>query len=297
LVNVYIFLGPTLSAAEAQTELDAVYLPPAGQGDVYRLAAFRPNVIGLVDGYFESVPAVWHKEILWAMLQGVHVYGSASIGALRAAELSDFGMVGVGAVFEAFRDGLLEEDDEVAVQHAPSETDFLRLSEPMVNIRCTVRAAADANIIDASTCNALIDLAKSRFYPERNYQTLLRDASAAGLPAAQLTALRDWLPVGQIDRKRLDALEMLRRIRLDLASGLAPKKVQYHFEYTYHWDQCWRTAEASDPNRPGSPTLFEDVLEELCLVEHGWQRARMPDAAPGPSGSSPAGDRGHAAAA
>ena len=273
-MSVYIFLGPTLSDIEARQELDAVYLPPAAQGDVYRLAACRPDVIGIVDGYFQSVPSVWHKEVLWAMCQGAHVYGSASIGALRAAELSAFGMVGVGAVFEAFRDGVFEDDDEVAIHHAPSELGFRPLSDAMINIRWTIRAAADANIIDASTGNALVDLAKARYYPERSYQNLLRDAHAAGLPRAQLEALRRWLPGGRIDRKRLDALEMLRRIRLDLASGLEAKVVRYHFEYTYHWDRCWRTAEASNRSGPTSPTLLQDVLEELCLIEHGWQRAR-----------------------
>ena len=52
------------------------------------------------------------------MSQGIHVFGSASMGALRA-ELCPFGMVGVGRIFEAYRDGELEDDDEVAVIHGP----------------------------------------------------------------------------------------------------------------------------------------------------------------------------------
>ena len=61
----------------------------------------RPAVIGIIDGYFEIVPTVWHKEILWAMAQGIHVFGAASIGALRAAELDAFGMRGIGRIYEA----------------------------------------------------------------------------------------------------------------------------------------------------------------------------------------------------
>src|SRR4051812_48389616 len=109
-MKIYIFTGPTLSAAEGRRELDAVFLPPAAQGDVYRASLDAPAAIGIVDGYFERVPAVWHKEILWAMSQGIHVYGAASMGALRAAELAAFGMVGVGAVFKAFFTGELEDD-------------------------------------------------------------------------------------------------------------------------------------------------------------------------------------------
>jgi len=42
-------------------------------------------VIGVIDGYLRWA-TVWHKEILWAMAEGIHVFGAASIGALRAAD-------------------------------------------------------------------------------------------------------------------------------------------------------------------------------------------------------------------
>src|SRR5438093_1428620 len=136
-VNIVIFTGPTLSAEEGRAVLDARYLAPAAQGDVYRAARHRPQLIGIVDGLFERTPAVWHKEILWAMSNGVHVFGSASLGALRAAELAAFGMEGVGAVFDAFRSGRLEDDDEVAVAHEPAAP-YRSSSEAMVDIRATV---------------------------------------------------------------------------------------------------------------------------------------------------------------
>ena len=142
LIDAIVFTGPTITPAEAARELDAVYRPPAAEGDVYRAAERHPRAIGIIDGYFENVPAVWHKEILWAMSEGIHVYGSASMGALRAAELAAFGMVGIGTVFEAYRDGVLE-DDEVAIVHADAEFDFRPASEAMVNIRATLEKAAE----------------------------------------------------------------------------------------------------------------------------------------------------------
>src|SRR5947207_4112834 len=146
-MNVFIFTGPTISPAEASAELKAVYLPPAAEGDVYRVALHRPQAIGIIDGYFQSVPTVRHKEILWAMSRGIHVFGSASIGALRAAELAAFGMEGVGAIFESYRDGILEDDDEVAIAHGPSGVGFRAASEAMVNIRHTLRKAESIDII------------------------------------------------------------------------------------------------------------------------------------------------------
>ena len=56
------------------------------------MAAVDGRAQVIVDGSFQWTPAVWHKEILWAMGRGVHVFGAASMGALRAAELDGFGL-------------------------------------------------------------------------------------------------------------------------------------------------------------------------------------------------------------
>src|SRR5436305_3085254 len=115
-MRAVVFAGPTLPPRlRRDGETLWEWRPPVRQGDVYRAALTGPAAIGIIDGYFEVVPTVWHKEILWAMAQGIHLFGAASIGALRAAELDSFGMRGVGRIYEAYRDGILEDDDEVAV--------------------------------------------------------------------------------------------------------------------------------------------------------------------------------------
>ena len=48
---------------------------------------------------------MWHKEILFALSEGIDVYGAASMGALRAAELDAFGMRGIGDVYSAYAEG------------------------------------------------------------------------------------------------------------------------------------------------------------------------------------------------
>ena len=101
---ILVFLGPTLRLDEAQAVLDAIYLQPVSQGDVILAAhAFRPRAMVLIDGQFEDRPAVRHKEILWAMAQGIVMIGSASMGALRAAELAPYGMIGVGLIYRWYR--------------------------------------------------------------------------------------------------------------------------------------------------------------------------------------------------
>jgi hypothetical protein len=238
--NVYIFIGPTISASEARLQLDAVYLPPAAEGDVYRMGLKSPKVIGIIDGYFQFTPAVRHKEILWAMSRGIHVLGSASMGALRAAELAAFGMEGVGTVFELYRDGTLEDDDEVALVHGPVETGFIPGSEAMVNIRRTLQEASHAAVISTEVKLSLERIAKQMYYPNRNYSVLIRRAHEFGLPNQELDQLRRWLPKGQVNQKRQDAIAMLQLIRQRLAEGLKPKKVTYVFEPTAMWEMARR---------------------------------------------------------
>src|SRR5262245_61957618 len=182
MTNVVVFTGPTLAHAEAQTELDAVYKPPVSQGDLYRVSRLCPTAIGIIDGYFERVPAVWHKEILWAMSQGIHVFGSASMGALRAAELESFGMEGIGVVFTWYRHGTITDDDEVAIVHGTEDTGFLPLSEPMVNIRATLGVAERAGVVGPDSRRTLERVAKELFYPLRSYQLLLETAASEGVP-------------------------------------------------------------------------------------------------------------------
>ncbi|WP_437999401.1 TfuA-like protein [Sorangium sp. So ce185] len=276
-MTVHLFLGPTLSAAEAAEVLDAVILPPVAHGDVYRAAQRGARVIGIVDGYFEGVPSVWHKEILWAMREGVHVFGSASMGALRAAELASFGMEGVGDVFEAYQRGELEDDDEVAVAHAPAAYGYRALSVAMVNIRATLAAAEARGVVRPATCAALLRIAKQLFYPDRSYPRLLSEAAAAGLDPGELSALKGFLPEGQVDRKRADALAMLRAIEARLAAGLAPKQVRYHFEATIFWDSLRQAAAPVDEPRDegGEGSWMQSaLLDEARLHPVAYALAR-----------------------
>jgi hypothetical protein len=262
-VRVYVFTGPTISPTEAKRQLDAVYLPPVAEGDVYRVALERPAAIGVIDGYFQSVPAVRHKEILWAMSRGIHVFGSASMGAIRAAELAAFGMEGVGRIFEFYRDGALEDDDEVAIAHGPAEVEFVCGSEAMVNIRQTLRKAERLGVISTDVRAALEKVAKELFYPDRSYPLILRCALEDGLPEGQLARLRQWLPSGQVNQKKEDALAMLRLMRQRLSHGLKPKTVSYCFQHTVMWESAW--SQCGELRFDSNVVGPESLLNELRL--------------------------------
>ena len=275
-MNVVVFLGPSLSMAEARALLDATYLPPASQGDVLRATLSQPTAIALIDGYFERTPAVWHKELLWAMSCGIHVYGASSMGALRATELAQFGMEGVGEVFEAFRDGILDDDDEVAVMHGPAEAGYVCGSEAMVNIRATLRRALADSVIGHRSHDTLVSVAKATFYPDRTFESLLAAAPAAGVPEADCKRLREWLGTGRVDVKRDDAAALLRRIAADHRAPIPPKKVSFRFQHTITWEELRANVELhSAGDVAGLERATEDdLLDELRLQGIAYERER-----------------------
>ena len=266
--RLVVFLGPTLSHDDARDVLDAEYRPPAAHGDVLRAALRRPRAIGLVDGVFERVPAVWHKEILFALSEGVHVYGAASMGALRAAELDAFGMRGVGTVYRAYADGVLEDDDEVAVAHAGTEHGFRALSDAMVDVRATLAAAVGAGVIHEGTADGLVARIKSTFYAERALVAALDRADE------EHELLRAWLPGGRVERKREDALELLRAIRRDLDDGLEPFRPTWTLQRTRYWEEARRSVEVAGSDEPGptADAALDAVLDEVRLDPDAYKR-------------------------
>ena len=234
--DVVVFCGSTLDRHTAAGILPATYRPPASRDDIAMAVLIsRPRVIGLIDGVFETVPAVSHKEILWAMSEGVHVFGSAGVGALRASELEAFGMEGVGKVFESLKNGIYEDDDEIAVAHAREHAKPLSIPEAMVNIRATLLRASEEGIIDTGLHAKLTRHAKEMFYKDRTYDAVLERARSRGISKATVARLREWLKTGRVDQMRLDAIEMLRTIRDRMAQELPQKNVAFRLEPARIW--------------------------------------------------------------
>ncbi len=209
--RVVAFAGPSLFgvAGRELERLDGVELrPPAERGDVLAAVAERPDALVLLDGIYFTVPTVTHKELLYALDCGVRVIGAASLGALRAAELEAFGMVGAGRVFEWFRDGVLDGDDEVAVLHAPAELGYRPLTVALVELRAAVAAAELEGWLGHEAGAALIAAVKALPFSERSAGRVA--ALARGLLPA---GARDEL-LGRLERpgiKREDALVALQQ--------------------------------------------------------------------------------------
>ncbi|WP_406670989.1 TfuA-related McrA-glycine thioamidation protein [Methanolobus sp. ZRKC4] len=210
--KVLVFAGTSISHEDAAEVLDATYWPPISRGDIEKAMNQGYTVIGIIDGIFFSRSAVTHKEIVRAMEAGVTVVGGCSMGALRASELDIHGMIGVGKIYEWYRSGEIEDDDEVAVATNPDT--FEPVSSPMVNIRETFNAAFDEGIIDKESCRLLTDLAKKTHYGERSYFGITREASREGIISGEKASkLLKFCAKNECDLKREDALLVLEKIK------------------------------------------------------------------------------------
>ncbi|WP_157015245.1 TfuA-like protein [Mesorhizobium xinjiangense] len=227
-----VFLGPSLPRDEAAAIAAFDYRPPAAQGDIYRAVRGGARAIGLVDGHFEGVPAVWHKEILHALSRGVHVFGASSMGALRAAELAPYGMRGVGRIAEWYAAGAIDADDEVALVHAPAEMGHVALSLPLVNVRATLDEAVETALIDAGTAGHILQVARGFHFKQRSWKAVL---GAVELPEKTARTFGAWLHTHAVDQKRLDA-EALIAAMADLARDWpGPHRADFAFEPTDAW--------------------------------------------------------------
>ena len=180
MVKIIIYTGLSLSFDEAKEILDShddvevLYERPIKRGDLGQALKENPDIIGIIDGVFHQNSSVGHKEILNVINNGITVVGSSSMGALRASELDSLGMIGIGYVYEQYATGKVASDDDVAVM-LDSES-LEALSEPLINMDYVFTDAVSENIITQNQKDELIRIAKSTFYPKRNYSQTLNES-------------------------------------------------------------------------------------------------------------------------
>ena len=265
-MTVHVFSGPTVPAARVREVLpDAVTHPPVRHGDLMRLGAGPGDTVLIIDGLWHQSAPVRHKEILALLADGATVAGAASMGALRAAELAPYGMVGIGRIFEDFRSGALDADDEVAVLHTD---DGRPLSEALVNLRAALtRAAADGQL-DHAHAQRLEDLARSLPYTSRSWTALGRLAAGEGLAAA-FSRADAWRRTHPCNAKREDAEQALALVAAGLpaapgAGAWAGEPWQTSF--VRYWQAAFRTGAVAC----GQPVSFLALLHHQ--VSPRWSR-------------------------
>ncbi|MFD1747496.1 TfuA-like protein [Rhizobium helianthi] len=231
-----VFIGPSLPDATQFATTGTRILPPAEQGDVYRAVSKGAAVIGIVDGLFEHVAPVWHKEILYALTRGCSVLGASSMGALRAVECAPYGMMGIGRIFEEYRDGIRVDDGDVALQHGPKDIGYAALTVPLVNVDATLANAQNLGLLSSADANHLASVARSIFFKQRTWRRIVQQAELSW------DDLQPLIKRSAIDQKRLDAIELIRQI-----NGLAAVRNTCP-DWIFNETQAWRELEENMNN-------------------------------------------------
>jgi len=109
-----------------------------------------------------------------------------------------------------YKDGTLTSDDEVALVFDP--VSGYALSEPLINIRCTLENAETTGIITPDVHQILLAAARSVFYPQRTYQKIVTVAGDA-IDTATKERFLAFATASPADQKREDAIAALEYIR------------------------------------------------------------------------------------
>lgn len=209
-MTTVIYTGLSISFEEAKSILDVEYHPPVKRGDIYELISTRNDIdiIGIIDGVFHQSPAVAHKEILKALNQGIKVIGGSSMGALRACELYPYGMIGVGNIFNDYKNGIIESDDDVAVALNPETLE--QMSESWINIKYNLEKAKNNNIINQEQEDELLNIAKNTYYPKRSFEYTIKKSD---LSSEDKNSLMKYLKNYGFDVKYEDAKKVIEYIK------------------------------------------------------------------------------------
>ncbi|HEX7032307.1 MAG TPA: TfuA-like protein [Nitrososphaera sp.] len=211
-----IFLGPSLSHEKARKIFDADYRAPAKKGDFLRLAADpKVTMVGFVDGVFlQDYPPTPIEVYQLVRKPGVLLAGAASLGALRAVELEKFGMVGIGKVFQLYKSGKVNADDEVAVTFAQEGDDYRLQSEAMIDIRYNLFLSHKKGIISKKAKIALARVAKEIYFPHRNYAHIVEESKRKHPSLAnEIDSFASYIASNRKSLKEIDATRLIQYLK------------------------------------------------------------------------------------
>ncbi|PBC84323.1 MULTISPECIES: TfuA-like protein [unclassified Streptomyces] len=290
---VHVFVGPSCpEPLVRQSHPGFVLHGPVKHGDLFSAALAEGDVVVIVDGIYHHRLALRHKEILDVLARGIAVIGAASIGALRAAELDGFGMIGVGRVHRWYRTGVFEGDDAVSVAHSETGSPA-GLNIPLVNLHTAMLAGCDAGVLGRDSAHRLMARLESEYYPLRTperVRSLIRQCDE--------TAFADWYEQrlgadpDAFDQKRADALEAFALAeRLDTLAqpsspGAASGERDWRTEYHRRWRNRFATATPDLHHRLAYQQIFDAGFPDVW-----WDFLNGSSAAGSPAASD--GFRGH----
>ncbi len=179
-----LFAGPSLTtrSRELTDSLKIELRSPVKRRDIDRLVAEGyTGIIAIADGVFNQSAAVGHAEIRRALEHGCTVYGLSSMGAIRAWEMRNLGMIGYGRVYSYFTQMADFQDDEMALLHGP-EPEYIAFSEPMVHFRYCIHDLLNKHLLSDYAAEAVIAHMKNRYFGKRTMALFVEILEYVGHP-------------------------------------------------------------------------------------------------------------------
>ncbi len=166
-----VFGGPSLRLASKKYKDDFEFHGPVRRGDLHRLLENeKQGCVLITDGVFGESMAVTPCECIDMLNAGWQLFGTSSIGALRAADCSNVGMIGIGNVFLGYQMGYYHSDSDVAVLY--EATTHTELSVSYVHADFLARKISSIYSISGPTRRLLLSEVRKIPWFERSPQLI-----------------------------------------------------------------------------------------------------------------------------
>jgi len=224
------FMGGSLVAADRPADDDVLYVTPAEQGDMVAAVLEGFENILIIDGYFYTKFPCTPFEVMLALEEGINVFGSSSIGALRAVELDQYGITGMGYVYEYLKASDIKPYHIVAQTYTENDT---QLTIPLVQVIYFLENAVRENIIGQEEFRICFNAAEGINFSMLSYRHLFSKLlTDKKIEPARITALEKYYDKKgreEFDIKKKDALLLLKDFRAIIES-----RESDHTRTTFH---------------------------------------------------------------
>ena len=193
---------------------NASFSKPIKRGGTFRDVQDGYHVIVIIDGRFQQSMAVSPSELMDTLRCGVRVYGSSSMGALRAVELEPYGMIGYGEIFEHIKRTPYFRDDYLG--QVFTEEGHNSLSEPYVNFMFSINKMRDAKEISPADHDVLDELYKQLHFGERDLYSLIEQIKQKHSEDQERLIGKAKQVFSYHNQKREDGLGLLKKVHADL---------------------------------------------------------------------------------
>jgi len=199
---------------------NARFARPIARGDLAKDIKDRVGVVIIIDGTFHQNLAVAPEEIMNAMRSGIKVYGASSMGAMRACELRECGMIGHGRIFEHIVASPTFRDDFLAQTFHEDRGKLKASSYPYIDFYMNLSHMERQKIISKQYSKRLLELYAAIYYPDRCWPALRELLLRENIPD-QVLDLAQRACNGLSEHKRLDAIGLLKLVRRQLSQVTA----------------------------------------------------------------------------